>query len=83
MQIPTLHGALDETQLVKHEIVVDTDHEHTTAVEYCLIGCDGPAHQTGTPDALGHFCAQHVHRSVHVTIKQWPDGLGAIVGDFR
>lgn len=23
---------------------------------------------------------QIVHRSVHVTIKQWPDGLGAIAG---
>jgi hypothetical protein len=24
-----------------------------------------------------------VHRSVHVTLKVWPDGLGAIVADFQ
>lgn len=23
-----------------------------------------------------------VHRSVHVTIKQWPEGLGAAIGGF-
>lgn len=24
-----------------------------------------------------------VHRSVHVTKKKWPDGLGAIIADLR
>lgn len=23
-----------------------------------------------------------VHRSVHVTLKQWPDGLGALLSDL-
>jgi hypothetical protein len=68
--ITTTHGLMDETLLEKKEGVVDTDVEHTTWVEYCLRGCPGPAHQTGTADAPTHFCSQHVHRSAHITLKR-------------
>jgi len=59
--ILTTLGELDDAELERKDGVIDTDHEHTTWVEYY---CDG---------AL-------VHRSVHVTLKQWPAGLGALVG---
>lgn len=81
--IPTTHGPLDESQLLKTETVIDNDHERTTVVEYCLAGCDGAAHVTGAPDQPFHFCSQHVHRSAHVTIKQWPAGLGGLIGDLH
>jgi len=79
--IPTTHGDRDESALIKKETLVDNDHERTTTVEYCLVGCDGQAHRTGMPDAPSYFCAKHVHRSVAVHIKEWPSANGAI-GSF-
>lgn len=73
---------VDETALVKTEGLVDNDHERTTTVEYCLRGCPGIAHRTGIAEASSYFCAQHVHRSVHVRLKEWPAGLGGDVGEF-
>lgn len=81
--ILTTHGLFEEAALIKRDLLVETDHERTTAVEYCLASCGGRAHATEISDAPGHFCDRHVHRSVHVTLKEWPDGLGAILGDFK
>lgn len=81
MLILTTRGELDEVALLKTDTLVDNDHERTITVEYCLVDCGGPAHQTGIPDAASHFCDQHVHRSVHVTIKEWPMA-GAASGTF-
>lgn len=49
--------------------VVDNDVEYTTWVEYCVKGCDGPAHKTGVADSQDHFCDKHVHRSVNMILK--------------
>jgi hypothetical protein len=76
--IETIHGEMDEALLEKREIIIDNKHEYTTVVEYCLKGCDGVAHRTGVPEQEFYFCAQHVHRSVHVTILEFPEGLGAL-----
>jgi hypothetical protein len=68
--IPTTLGPRDDSSLLKTEGLIDTDVERTTWVEYCVLGCDGLAHRTQQPDAESLFCRQHVHRSVHVTLKQ-------------
>jgi hypothetical protein len=68
--INTTHGLKDESELMKLPGLVDSDDEHTTTVEYCLLNCPGDAHKTGVPDSASHFCNQHVHRSVHVTLKK-------------
>lgn len=80
--IPTRLGDMDETALVKLEDRIDNAHECTTIVEYCLKGCEGPAHRTGIPDAPSYFCSQHVHRSAAVSLKEWPEGLAAVLGEF-
>lgn len=72
--------AVDETLLCRHDLVVDNDHEHTQVVEYCFLGCVGEAHITNHPDADSYFCRYHVHRSVHVTLKEWPAGLDGTLG---
>lgn len=69
MVITTL-GLMDESQLVKREDSIVNNNEVTQTVEYCIIGCRGVAHVTGQPDSVSHFCKQHVHRSVHVTVKK-------------
>ena len=63
-------------------VTIDNAHEHTTTVEYCLRDCAGEAHRTRIADGPGHFCARHVHRSVHVTLKEWPDGMGTALGSL-
>lgn len=68
--ITTTLGLMDESQLVKREDSITNHNEVTQAVEYCIIGCRGVAHITGQPDSVSCFCNQHVHRSVHVTIKK-------------
>lgn len=68
--INTLNGPKDESELIKREGSIDNDNETTQTVEYCLIGCEGEAHKTNTPDSVSHFCNFHVHRSVHVTLKK-------------
>jgi hypothetical protein len=68
--ILTTKGPMLESELEKREQVLDNENEHTTSVEYCLIGCPGLAHKTGVPDASSHFCNFHVHRSAHVRLKK-------------
>ena len=70
MNVTTTKGLMDESLLEKKTGSVDNENEYTTWVEYCLLGCPGQAHQTGTADAPTHFCSQHVHRSAHVTLKK-------------
>lgn len=70
MIIQTTLGLLDEALLIKHEGSIDNDNERTETVEYCLIGCKGPAHVTGQPESEMFFCRQHVHRSVHIALKK-------------
>jgi hypothetical protein len=81
--ITTTRGDMDEADLRKFEQVIDNDDERTTTVEYCVKGCDGAAHITGTPDYPHCFCSQHVHRSAVVTIKKWPAGLGGLIGNLQ
>jgi hypothetical protein len=76
--INTIHGPMDESELIRHDGLVDNENEHTTSIEYCLKDCQGPAHSNGTPDAPGHFCNFHVHRSAHVTLKKVPSITGEI-----
>lgn len=68
--IETKYGPMPANLLVKRDAVLDNDNEYTTSVEYCLLGCSGKAHKTGKPDAPGHFCNDHVHRSAHVRLKR-------------
>lgn len=68
--ITTTHGDMDESTLIKTEVVVDNENEHTTIVEYCLAGCDGPWHRTHQGDGEGVCCAKHVHRSVDMFLKR-------------
>lgn len=70
MMIFTTLGEIDDSLLIKHDGGFDNDIETTTWVEYCLSSCPGDAHRTGIPDAPHCFCAQHVHRSVSVHLKQ-------------
>jgi hypothetical protein len=82
-RILTTRGEMDTADLLLHEQAIDNDHERTTIVEYCVKGCDGAAHLTGVPDQPFCFCSQHVHRSADVTIKEWPEGLGGLIGDLH
>jgi hypothetical protein len=76
-KVPTIVGERDEAQLLRRDDLWDTETEHTTAVEYCLVDCPGLAHQTGQATGTGCFCERHVHRSVHVTLKQ-PLDIGCV-----
>lgn len=80
MLIHTTKGDLDESLLWKKEGEVNNDNEHTISVEYCLAHCEGPAHKTGESDSQSFFCSQHVHRSVHVTLKKNPSAISGIGG---
>jgi hypothetical protein len=79
--ITTTLGPIDEALLIKREDLTDNENETTAAVEYCLIGCRGAAHVTGQADTTSHFCNQHVHRSVHVTVKK-TEAAGGVVAGF-
>ena len=79
--INTIYGPAEESDLQKREDVIDNENEHTTTVEYCLLNCPGKAHRTGKPDAEGHFCSLHVHRSAHVTLKK-PVTLEGVAAQF-
>jgi hypothetical protein len=68
--ILTTLGLMDESLLIKREGLIENESESTSTVEYCVSGCRGVAHVTGLADSLSHFCNQHVHRSVHVTVKK-------------
>lgn len=80
--ILTTLGERDDAELVKRAERLEDDEMIVDTVEYCLPSCDGRAHMGNVPDATSHFCDRHIHRSVHVTMKQWPAGLGAVIGDF-
>ena len=80
--ITTILGEMDEALLEKREAVIDNEHEHTVVVEYCLLGCDGPSHITGQPEAVERFCSKHVHRSAHVVLKKGLD-IGAVMQGFQ
>lgn len=73
--ISTTKGDMDEATLILHEDTNDNDNELTSAVEYCMPGCSGAAHLTGIPDSEAYFCRHHIHRSVHVHLKQGPGML--------
>ena len=72
--IATTHGPMDEAQLLKHAFAEETDDQRLEVVEYCRIDCGGLAHQTGVPQAIDCFCPHHIHRSVAVIVKRWPEG---------
>ena len=80
--IETTLGPRDESTLTKSSGTIDNDIETTTWVEYCLANCPGQAHQTGDPDEVHLFCAHHIHRSVHVTLKQGVE-LFSEIGEFK
>lgn len=77
-----LRAYMDTSLLIRHDGVIDNDNERTTTTEYCVLGCQGKAHQSGIPDAASHFCNHHVHRSGHVTLKKWPDAVGTAIGEL-
>jgi hypothetical protein len=61
---------LDESLLRRTTGTFEDTRERSAWVEYCLADCDGRAHVTCYPDAPGKFCAQHVHRSAAVELKE-------------
>lgn len=70
---------VDDALLMRTEGKVDNDVERTVWEEYCIGGCNGQAHRTGVPDAVDHFCSQHVKRSVNMHLKMalFADGVAA------
>jgi hypothetical protein len=74
---------VDESLLQRYEVMREDDQQTVRTVEYCLLNCEGPAHQRQIADCPAHFCDRHVHRSGSVVIKQWPVRLGAVLGEFR
>ncbi len=82
MQITTTLGLIEESELIKTERTLENENEKTTSVEYCSINCDGPAHNTSIPDSESFFCAKHIHRSAHVTLKKHPAMTGE-TGKFQ
>ena len=83
MWVSTRLGEMDESALLKRVDVVEDDSQRVEAVEYCLLDCPGGAHRTGHPEGMGCFCPQHVHRSVHVTVKQVPEfTISGTLADF-
>jgi hypothetical protein len=82
--ITTTRGLMEEDRLCKSEYLsADTDDLRTVWTEYCELGCPGPAHVTGIPDRDTVFCQHHLHHSVHVTMKRWPEGmLGTALGQL-
>jgi hypothetical protein len=72
--VTTTLGEMDVEALQQCEYVYENDDQRVTAVEYCLRDCAGEAHRTGAPAGSGCFCPSHVHRSVHVIMKRWPEG---------
>ena len=73
---------VDASTLKSIDTIREDDRQRIHSIEYCLLVCDGPAHATGIPDTVAHFCDRHVHRSVHVDVKVWPEGMGALIGGF-
>lgn len=72
---------IDESLLIKREYVAEEDDDKRVDVlEYCLVGCAGKAHQIFAGGT--EMCLFHVHRSVHVTMKRWPQGMEGVMSGF-
>lgn len=78
--ITTTLGDMDESALMKSEVLMDNDNERTTVTEYCLAGCEGQWHRTHIGDAPGVFCSQHVHRSIAMHLKKGLELSGTVGG---
>lgn len=75
--VETTLGPKPESELIRTTVQVETVDQVVTSTEYCLAGCDGPAHRTQIPDGDGFLCSQHVHRSLNVHVKRFPEGAMA------
>ena len=75
--VNTTLGPKPESELIRTTVQVETVDQIVTSHEYCLAGCSGSAHRTGVADAEGLLCRQHVHRSLNVHIKRFPEGAMA------
>lgn len=78
--IYTKNGEVDEATLIKRMDSLDNANETTTATEYCVVGCTGPAHVSGVPDSAMHFCDQHVRRDVNMVLK--PAAAESVAASF-
>lgn len=74
MVVTTTLGDIPEAHLRKHAAVIETDDQRIETVEYCLVGCPGVAHVTGQAQRVDCFCPEHVHRSLSVVVKRFPEG---------
>lgn len=77
-EIQTTLGLMDDSQLQRREDSFNEEVGTLTAVEYCLLDCPGQAHQSGLRDAPGHFCSQHIHRSVNLAVKEGLEVSGVL-----
>ena len=68
--ITTTRGNVEESELLKTEIVFDDEDKKIVWVEYCEKDCDGVAHLSKEKDTETYFCGKHIHHSVSVTIKK-------------
>lgn len=75
--VETTLGPKPESELIRTTVQVETIDQGVTSTEYCLAGCQGPAHVTGVADAPGVHCRAHIHRSVRVHVKRFPEGAMA------
>lgn len=67
---------VDETLLQCYVGRGENDNDVGEIIEYCLAECADPIHNG--PRDVFHPCPKHVQRSVHVTLKKWPEGMGAV-----
>lgn len=81
--ITTIVGDMDAALLERRDDSIEDDEKIVAITEYCQSGCEGNAHQTQRPDSPSHFCDRHVHRSVHVTLKKWPEGMEGLAQQFN
>lgn len=68
-------GSLRRKVYEEHTGSPDADYWAVSfSEEFCALDCQGTAHETGRPDAReGCFCGLHVHRSVWVEVRKFPD----------
>ncbi len=69
MVVSTTLGEMDDSALQRYDYTLEDGDKRVTAVEYCLAGCTDEAHQQRP-----RICPNHVHRSVAVTVKRFPEG---------
>ena len=80
-------GVARVEDLIKIEIKLEDDNKIIETVEYCFKDCPADIHkvegvknerlnqiQSGKAPC---FCDLHVHRSVGVKMKRWPEGMFA------